>query len=206
MRIKSYYTPDETQNDLYTLGDEFMTAEGDQYIGPYHRYLTTNETYTESRWNLRLSQKLVAIRQLPETVKTYQTLRDIRTRYQIPNNIPVTITSRDIQSGTITRYFCKKATQEAVIEIDAAQYEAWQSGNIDRIMYTAVKLPWRITGKLTDTLINNVTVPGVITHNQTAVRDALNTIPQLTNTLSDFTEYYVGDDFVIPSDINNLDS
>lgn len=206
MRIKTYYTQDEIQNDLYTLGDEFMTTDGEMYIGPYHRYTTTNEIFTQSKWNLRLSQKLVVIQNIPDAIKTYQTLRDIRTRFQIPTNTPVNITSKDIQAGTITRYFCKKTNNEAVIEINKMQYDAWQNETIDRIMYVAVKLPWRITGDLQDIKINNAVIPGVISHNKDAIKQTLTTIPQLATHLADFTEYYVGDDFVIPKDINGLDS
>lgn len=206
MRIKTYYTQDEIQNDLYTLGDEFMTTDGEMYVGPYHRYLTTNEIFTQSKWNLRLSEKLVVIQDLPASVKTYQSLMDIQTRYRVPSNIPVTITAKDIQAGSIVRYFCKKANNEVVIEVNKTQYDAWEAAVIDRNMYSFVKLPWKITGNLQDERANNVNIPGVITHNHNAVREASNVIPQISTYLADFTEYYIGTDFVIPTDINGLES
>ena len=57
-RIKLKYSKQETKNDLYTFGKEWQLEDGTEYVGTYHQYTTTNETYTESNWNATLSKPL----------------------------------------------------------------------------------------------------------------------------------------------------
>lgn len=205
-RIKSYYTTDETINGLYTLGGEFMTTDRKEYIGPYHQYTTTNEIYTESNWDMRLSEKL--IRYIPEEtiITTYKNLKTIRIPNQLPNASSAIINKMIINQGFVQRYFIKKINDPKIIEIDEIQYKDWSSQKIDRTLYVAVSLTWYITGEIFDTTKNGIKVKGVQSKNKESIILAAETIPELLTHLTNLTELYVDSTFTIPTDINGLDS
>jgi hypothetical protein len=205
-RIKSYYTTDETMNNLYTFGEEYMTLDRKEYKGPYHRYTTTNEIYTESVWNIRLSKQLIKYVKNNTTVDSYKNLKNIRVASQTPNSSAPTINKSVIDSGILTRYFIKKLNEYNVIEIDQQQYNDWINQKIDRTLYTAVLLTWHITGNLQDTTVNNVYTPGVITKNRQSIITAADQIPELFTYLTNLSEFYIDSTFYIPVDINRLDS
>lgn len=204
-RLKSYYTTDEMTNDLYTFGKDFMTRDNIEYTGPYHRY-STGEIYTEFRWNPKTSVPLVKYRDLAEPTTQYRKIKNFILPIQHPTQVPCSINQVNISRGYVTRYFINKANQSEILEIDVNQYNAWQSGNIDRILYNAVAIEWAITGPLQDTVANNVTIPGVITRNRKVIATASATIPSIQTHLSNLTEFYTDSDFIVPKDINNLDS
>lgn len=204
-RLKSYYTADEITNDLYTFGKEFMTQDNVEYIGPYHRY-ATGETYTEFQWNPRDSVRLVAYRDLAQPTMQYRKLKNFSLSTIAPKQVPCTINKNDIRLGFVTRYFINKVNQLEVFEIDSEQYAAWQSGRIDKILYVAIELTWRIAGNLNDVVEKGITKPGVITQNQQTLIAASQTIPNIINTVTNLTEFYTDADFVIPKDINGLDN
>jgi hypothetical protein len=205
-RIKSYYTADETINGLYTLGGEYMTTDNTEYIGPYHRYTTTGEIFTEPTWNIRQSQKLVVFQNLPASLKTYRSIKTVPVARIAPSYAPVTIQNSDIATGYITRYFYKKRNEDAVFETDDTQYQQWLSGQQDRNLWDIVPCQWKITGPIQDTTQNGVTLPGVTTANQRAIAALQPVLPTITQYVTNFTEYYTDSDFITPKDINGLDS
>lgn len=205
-RIKSYYTVDETIYGLYTTGGEYMTLDNEEYTGPYHRYTTTAEIFTEPNWNLQQSKKLVPYQNLPDTIKSYQRIKTIVIAKSQPTYSPVTIHIADIAVGQIVRYFCKKRNEDLVFETDATQYEQWLSGQLDRNLWDIMPCVWRITGPLYDTTQNGILLPGVITSNQLAINQIQPALPTITNYISNFTEYYTDADFIVSPDINGLDS
>lgn len=205
-RIKSYYTTDETINGLYTFGGEYMTLDRKEYKGAYHRYITTNEIYTESEWNLRLSQKLINYVAEETIVTSYKNLKNIKIPSQHPITSAPVINKKVINEGSIERYFIKKINESIVIEIDQQQYIDWNSQKIDQTLYIAVSLTWYITGNLQDEIINNVLIPGVTTKNRQSIITASTKIPELITKLSNLTEFYIDGTFYIPTDINGLDS
>ena len=77
---------------------------------------------------------------------------------------------------------------------------------IDRTLYTAVLIPWYITGNLHDTTVNNVYIPGVVTKNRQSIITATDQIPELFTYLTNLSEFYIDSTFYIPVDINRLDS
>ena len=204
-RLKSYYTTDEITNDLYTFGKDFMTRDNVEYIGPYHRY-STGEIYTEFKWNPKTSVSLTTYKDISQPIVRYQKLKNFILPNQHPIQVPCTINRNDISQGFVTRYFISKVNQLEVLEINMAQYNNWFQGRIDRILYAATKLDWAISGPLQDTVTNGITIPGVITRNRKAIVTATATIPTIQTLLTNLTEFYTDSDFIIPKDINNLDS
>jgi hypothetical protein len=205
-RIKTYYTTDETLNGLYTFGGEYMTLDRKEYKGPYHRYTTTNEIYTESKWDIRLSKRLVQFIPEETVITTYRSLKNIQTANQVPVSSPVIINKEIIDQGFVLRYFIKKINDPTVIEINQSQYTDWLNQKIDRTMYTAVSLTWYITGEIPDIVKNGVTTKGVQTKNRESIAAVVDIMPELISYLTNLTELYVDSTFYIPTDINLLDS
>jgi hypothetical protein len=204
-RLKSYYTTDEITNDLYTFGKEFMTADNVEYVGPYHRY-STGEIYTQFRWNPKTSDRLVPYISINAPTTRYRELKSYNLNSQQPKQTPVTPNRNDIAKGYVTRYFVSKTNEGQVVEINAEQWLLWEQAQIDRVLYAGVTIDWAITGPLQDSVKNGITTPGVVTRNRQAVVAASKEIPQIISALSNLTEFYTDADFVIPKDINALDS
>ena len=206
-RLKLYYPADQLTNNLYTTGMEYMTLDNVAYTGPFHRYIT-GEIYTESTWNARLSQKLIAYVD-PETSgdKTYKMLKpDIRVTYSMPYGITPQPTKLDIAASKMKRYFIKRKNDANTLEINSLQYSNWLSNIIDKKLYDGVEITWYISGPLDDRHEHGVIVPGVITNNSKQQSFAARIIPELSYRLSNLTELYTDTDFLIPVDINGLDS
>jgi len=205
-RIKSYYTTDETINGLYTFGGEYMTLDRVEYKGPYHRYTTTNEIYTEPKWDIRLSKKLIKYVSEDTVITTYKNLKNINIPNQHPVPTAVVINKSIIDQGFVQRYFIKKINDPAIIEINQTQYIDWTNQKIDKTLYTAVSLTWYITGEIADITKNGIVIKGVQSKNRESIVTASETIPQLISHLTNLTELYVDSTFYIPTDINSLDS
>ncbi len=205
-RKKAYYGVDETENGLYTFGSEYMTADQQPYIGPYHRYTTTQEIFTESQWSIQQSQKLFPYIEQPKQVKTYKTLKNVQIARTAPTPITPTITAQNITSGYLTRYFCGKRNVDLTFDVDEAQYQQWLSGGFDRNMWDIVTVEWKITGPLEAETRNGVLIPGVIGHNARQLQMVATVIPAIQKYTDNLTQYHTDSDFVTPKDINGLDS
>lgn len=205
-RIKSYYTTDEIINDLYTFGGEYMTEDQIEYKGPYHRYTTTSEVYTESKWNLRLSVKLIPYISAETIVTTYKNIKNIQLSTQHPKPSVIVINKQNINNGSINRYFIKKINESTIIEIDQQQYIDWVNQKIDKVLYQAIGLIWYISGPQQDIIKNNTTIHGTITKNKQSIALVASQMPDIVTHLSNLTEYYTDSEFTIPIDINGLDS
>ena len=208
-RFKIYYTADEITTNLFTFGAEWMTEDETEYIGAYHRY-TTGEVYSNSTWQPKTSVKLIpyfAPDSLNKKNKTYINLQpNLNLKKNQPIKIPLSITTTDIQNKFVVRYFIKKINDSQIIEINQKQYNDWKNNNIDRILYKAVDLVWFISGNINDTINGSTKIPGVLTSNQQNIDVASKTIPELKSYLSNLLEFYTDSDYVVPADINGLDS
>lgn len=206
-RIKLYYPADELTNNLYTTGMEYMTLDNVEYVGAFHRYIT-GEIYTESTWNSRLSQKLIAYVD-PKTNgdETYKMLKpDIRVTYSMPYGSVPQPTKLDIAAGKMKRYFIKRKNDANLLEVNLTQYSDWLSNIIDKKMYDGVEILWAISGAITNQQEHGILIPGVIAYNEKQKTFAARIIPELAYRLSDPLELYTDTDFLIPVDINGLDS
>ena len=74
-RIKSHYTVAEQELNLYTFGKEFMTTDRKEYRGLYHKYLLTNEIYTNSTYTNDSKKLIPFFEELPE-ITEYKLNRD----------------------------------------------------------------------------------------------------------------------------------
>ena len=195
MRKKAYYTINEIENNLFTTGSEWQTADGNEYVGLYHQY-TTGEVYTQPKWNPNLSVKLMPYELVSETVKKFKQLRDINVTYEAVQPYSIKLTQLDLIQGQLNRYFIKRANEQTVLEIDLVTYQKWKTGKIDPNMYTAVEIVWSITGDLKH----------VVDMNNIQIQYAKTVISNIDTILNDPAQYYTTTDNITSIDINGLDS
>jgi hypothetical protein len=202
MRLKLYYTTDEITNNLYTSGSQYMLQDNTEYRGLYHTYLT-GEVYTGATWNAKTSIKLVPYKRITAKNTEYETLkRELKLSYQQPVSALNAPTAEQFKAGSYTRYFIKKVNESKIIEIDASQFELWQSNQFDPAMYTAIKMQWYISGPIEDTRPTLVLHLGVRTKNLNQIAAAETTLPGISKVLTDPLQYYSDVTYLVPKDIN----
>lgn len=202
MRIRTFYMPDEIIANLYTSGGEFETEDGKEYRGMYHRYLT-NEIYTESNWDPRLSKKLKPlIRKINKDTPYADLKRNLKTNFLQPTPALINVSQADRKVGYVSRYFLKKINESLFIEIDALQFKAWQNGRIDPNSYFGVEIRWYVSGLVNDEKQGVVLIKGVYTKNTEQIAYAERFLPGISSILTDPLQYYADDTFIIPPDIN----
>lgn len=204
MRIRSYYNENEIIPNLYTFGGEWQTTDGVEYKGLYHKYIPTDEVYTQSNWNRFTSVKLIKFKEIPADVKLYN---KIKTDIQIGTQpvIPLLTykpTPEDYTKGFITRYFLKKINENFIYEVDDIQYYDQLSNVIDLHLYSGAIVTWFISGETADVVNNNITTQGVITKNKLALKQAEKQIPGISKLITNVLQYYSDTEFVVPADIN----
>jgi hypothetical protein len=190
-RIKLKYELADIKTDLYTFGKEWTTEDRQEYVGLYHQYVSTKETYTGAKWDKNTSKKLIKFYENSD-VNLYKKLNKAKVTFQTPYPERPIITNEDQKRGYVTRYFLKKFNEMAVIEISKKQYDAYQSKKIDNNAYTSTKIDWYITGQSTQQNSKNIAI-------------ASQQIPQLRSLLSDLLQFYTDTNFNVPADINGLD-
>lgn len=200
-RKKRYYTADEIKTALYTFGSEWMYRDGTEYVGLYHRYISTSEVYTEAEWNAKTSKILIPYVNISDETAVYKKLNDYKTAYKSPVKYFVTLTADNIKAGSIKRYFLVKSNDSQVVEVDKNQFN--NVGNsINPDMYQKIVVTWFISGNIQTTTSNDVKTLGVLEKNQQAIKIATKNSPAMRDYLTNPLEFYIDTDLVIPSDIN----
>jgi len=208
MRLKVYYQPDEVQENLYTFGNEWMLADTYQeYKGAYHAYLT-GEIYTLGIYSSTQSKLLIPYKQTNSDIFRYTQLRpDIKILNDIKliSHQPI-ITSKDLNIGYINRYFVQKINETWIIEINESLYKQLVNNGIESKLYQFVSVTWYISGNIQDLVNGIITNTGVITKNTQQIQNASKIISNIATKLSNPLQYYTDSDYVVPVDINGLDS
>ena len=201
IRLKIRYSIAETQNNLYTFGGEWQTTNGVEYRGSYHRYSTTQETFTEPEWSFGISRTLIPYQKESSLVAAYKQLAAPETAYQSVQPVRLEITEQNRVDGFIMRYFMKKINETLIVEVSEEQYAAYQNRQIDNNMYVAGAVKWQIAGPI-ESVITPYRKPGVVELNTKAVASLKNIMPSIAAKLSNLTEYYADTDFIVPKNIN----
>jgi hypothetical protein len=208
-RLKTYYPADEITINLFTTGSEWMTEQLREYIGEYHTY-TTGEVYSEASYNPKSSVKLIPYisRETANNVNiVYKSLKpEIRTTYQTPEITIISPSINDYKSGFFRRYFLKKYNEKNIIEVNSKQFDLWKSSIIDKNLYNGVELLWFISGPIDDVYEKQIRIVGVYSKNQKQISLAAQKIPELVSHLNNIIEFYADTDYLVPKDINGLDS
>jgi len=202
-RFKTYYPTSEITTDLYTPGKQWMTTDNVQYIGAYHKYLT-GEVYTKARWEPDVSTILIPYtdQTIPNKNMPYFKLKpEIQLARISPTAHNVAPTTTDYNRGILQRFFIKKRNDNAIIEINKQQFDAWKSDQIDKKIYIAMEIAWYIAGPAND-VITDILVPGVSTLNKKQIQLAANTIPEIATYLTNPLQFYADTEYTVPKDIN----
>jgi hypothetical protein len=189
-RIKLKYDLSDIKTDLYTFGKEWTTEDGQEYIGLYHKYVSTGEIYTGANWDKNISKKLIKFFENSD-VNVYKKIQQIKVEFQQPFPERPVITDEDQKQGYFTRYFLKKFNELRVIEISKKQYNAYQNKKIDNNAYVAASIKWYITGNAAKQNSRNIEI-------------ASKQLPQLQSVLNDVLQFYTDTDYNVPADINGL--
>jgi len=180
----------DSNNNLYTFGNEFMYETGVEYKGLYHKQSETN-IFTEPVFNSKTSKRLVLFLDFTTSKYKYQKLATIQTNYDSITPTTIIITSSDIANKFILRYFFKKINDELIIETTKKSYDDWIASKIDPNMYIGIQIKWYIAGIVDD----------VFNFNLKIINSQIN-MPGLRNHLTDPLQYYTSTNYVVPTNIN----
>lgn len=115
-----------------------------------------------------------------------------------------TPTEKDINRKFMYRYFASKANllNTQIFEISRRDYERYEN---NQFIITG-HLKWLIVGKLEDMQISvytgnptfeggrePITIPGILTQNEAAVKFLSRRLPYLSNHLRNYQQFYVGE-------------
>lgn len=202
MRFKSYYMPDEITTNLYTAGKQFQLADGTEYLGLYHLYIT-NEVYTGATWDSKTSKRLFAYVERDSNTSLYKKLKEkLRVKFIKPFPHKPFISKQNVDAGYIDRYFIRKLNESIVLEIDESQYNLWNSKKIDTNVYFATSISWFISGPIEDEVKVNSVKQGVRSKNLKQIQVLKQNIPEIENIITSPLQYYTDANFVVPKDIN----
>lgn len=212
-RKKIYYTPTETQNDLFTNGGEWMELDTwTNYVGFYHIYSSTNEVFSEKEWHPTKSKKLVPFKNKSESYFKYVDLVNYRKsdgvkselygpvkydRFSAPVATVRELTESERQKGVMTRYFLFKRNELSTklpIEVNKTQADTYPVSNygINQYLYELVEIPWKVSGPEFDVIENGILkISGVASTNKRIVEKYSKKFPILRKVLTNFREFSI---------------
>lgn len=204
MRNKLRYTAEETTNNLYTRGNEWMFEDSQEYIGPYHRY-SDGIVLTGAVYDPLQSKKLIEYVDInsDSKLRIYKLLKPrIKTLYITPKPYRVQINISTLKLNYIYRYFLKRH-DGTFIEVSKDQYELWKQKKIDPNLYKGHQMEWTVVGDINDVITKGAVVRGIVSSNKKSVQLAENILPGISDIVTDFTEFAVDIKYDVPPDINN---
>jgi hypothetical protein len=153
-RRRIYYPEGSIQKGLYTEGGEWMTDDGNEWVGQYHKYTNTGEIYTQPVYVKDVSVKLVPLyilsEQLAKNTFQYNVLKEAVEDYEqnlvIPDPHLFQPTQEDYDNSFATRYFYKRKGSSIINELSEEGF-----GELESVYYQKLELKWKIAGPLNDT-------------------------------------------------------
>jgi hypothetical protein len=194
-RPRPYYPRAHVTEGLVTRGKEWMTEDGTEYIGPYHKYIDgfvmTNSTYNES-----LSKKLIPYKDqtTDKDSFTYDKIKPIDiTKHVSPKSKRITPSEDDLYAGSMKRYIVQRRNDvNQIFEVDDKQFKTLTQSNkgLNGSLYKGIELLWKIKGPEYDIKVGNtIQTPGIIDTNRRTLINAETKLPGISNFLSDLTEF-----------------
>ena len=200
-RNKLYYPKSHIVTNLHTNGKEWMFEDTIEYIGYYHRYID-GTILSGAVFNRTESKNLipyVSIVNDPVNV-VYNSLKPKLT-FKAPTTVYTIPELEDYETGKIVRYFLRRrnlASYEDIIEIGKDQYKLWKksSGGIDKNLYDAITIDWKLTGPLYDNRDSVNIVYGIFDTNKRMVELKTKDFTGLKDFLTDYIEYSIYSPYV----------
>jgi len=186
---------------LMTDGEEFMTLDNVEYVGPYHTYgdgaVYTGSDYTSD------SQPLIKYRlNEPEVSLVYDKITENKfpKKAELVASEPV-LTEDDYTIGHMSRYFAVKIndnTGYSAIEISKKDYNKFKvKKSSTSFIYNVIEIKWKLTGPLHDEYDGDIRInSGVFDTNRRVVVTASKKqgFLCLINVIQDYLKYTIYDD------------
>ena len=208
-RKRIYYTKAQISTGLYTTGSEWMYIDGEEYIGQYHTYSTT-EVFSQSNFVKDISRKLVPFIEtmtIEDSLEKfdgvpldssknflYDELKTVTFKKSAtPNDTLPLPTDKDYKRGYMERAFASKVNDDIVIELSKDAYsEVGKDGGLDINLWEKFKVRWKISGPKNDIIDKKSGIrieSGIIDTNQRTVSILTEKYPSIIDILSNFEEY-----------------
>ena len=183
-RKKIYYPKGQISGGLFTAGKQWMLEDGTEWKGSYHSY-TTGEVFTETTYVRGRSKKLIPYVNISETDNKqkfeYDKLVPQKPKKSVfPNYSKQTPTQLDYDRGYFYRYVVKRRNSDYISEVDLENY-----GKAELELYIKLKMAWKITGPLKDTLVEK----GVIDTNRRMLFELERQIPNISGYFKNLSEW-----------------
>ena len=204
IRNKIYYPKSHIVENLYTAGKEWMTEDGTEYVGYYHRYIdgkvASGAVYVRSQ-SVKLI-KYVNVAAQPDNA-VYNTLIKKASAFVSPKQVIPIPTEEDYEAGRFKRYFLRRRnynTFEDIIEVNNIQYNLWKrtSSGVNQNLYSGLAIDWKLTGPVNDIQEGINVVYGVYDTNRRLVLLKDYEMPGLKNFLTDYIEFSIHSPYVKP--------
>ena len=204
VRNKIYYPKSHIVENLYTSGKEWMTEEGKEYIGYYHKYIdgkvASGAVYSKTQ-SVKLIRYINQILQPDNTI--YNSLIKKPTAFISPRQTVPIPTEDDYEIGKFSRYFLRRRnynTFDDIIEVDEFQFKLWKrtSSGVNQNLYSGLNIDWKLTGPLNDIQDGVNTTYGVYDTNKRLVLLKDYEFYGLKNFLTDYIEFSVYSPYVKP--------
>jgi hypothetical protein len=175
-----YYPKSRIIEDQKANPDQFITADGKSYSGPYYTTFD-GKTFTGKNPNDGTSRPLLPTPKTQDLNPNLSYSQDAVKFRTLSTNAPATLidptpytpvpTVLDYKAGKITRYIARQrnGTQFKVMEISKQTHENLINlrGGANSSLWKSVAIFWQISGPLRNEKINNITTrAGIIDTNQ----------------------------------------
>lgn len=203
-RRRVYYTKNQIDSGLVTLGKEWMFIDGTEYIGQYHKYIT-DEVFSKSTFVKGKSRKLIPYVDLTsigtqnsegmDFAKNfiYDEIKSVDVKKtQTPNKSVEPIKEKDLKNGFFIRYVAYKY-DDTCIELNKDKFgEIGTDKGLSDVLYKKLKIRWKITGNLYDIKddMGNIIESGVFDTNKRTIALLSEDYPALKSKFIDYLEFY----------------
>lgn len=183
---RPYFNLHQVITGQYTSGDEYVFANGVDYVGPYH-ILPTNQYFTGPRPEDDSVEVFIKRRNVTEDALVYnQITKNPIPQYEVPVSFEPRPNLDDYQFGEIERFFVQKrnSSLNSIIEIDSVQYNKINTKGkpgINGVVWKSLKIIWKIS---------KLPVNDLAYENQRKVIAAENDFPGISKYLTNFLEFY----------------
>lgn len=176
MSLQSFYPKSQIITGLYTAGGQWQLADGTEYIGPYHQYISDRLTYTNAQYQKGVSKQLFPLQLNVDIIEYNKAAKTKSKIWATPRYYLPVVQAEHITQGWMPRYFVQVRNQplHTIIEIDSDQFDniGTTVTGIDSVRYKSLNIRWKITGTLNEIidtnrfqLINkNIEFPGIVNY------------------------------------------
>ena len=181
-RIKSYYVPGDLIPGISSQ-KQWMFEDGREYVGPYHKYKSTGEVFTESTYLDGVSKPLIPYVDLSDINNKNPfeynklTTNNFKDKYKTPIPYTPTPTKEDFNRGYMIRYVVSQFNYPNIYEVSEKNFR-----ELDDTLYIKKEFRWKIEKPFT----NDGTV---IELNKKVISVLQTKIPQIYRFLTNLTQF-----------------